>query len=416
MTAMNPRSGATDKGLPVRCVAARISPPGPSAVAIVRVVGPDAVALVMSCLDRPLTTSSPPPRVGPSLRVARWKDGEPVVVRMRSEEEVEVSCHGGAIPVARVLDELRRRGALILSWEELVWATSRSAIEAEAQIALTRAMTCFSAELLVAQASGLLEGHLRTLLSRLREGSVQDVQVALEALQQRARLGVHLVEPWKVVLVGRPNVGKSSLLNAVAGYPRAIVHDQPGTTRDVLTERVTWDGWLLELHDTAGLREVEDPLEAEGIRRALRQSAEADLVWLVLDSSTPPTSMDGRLLEEFPQAVRVRNKADLPAAWDAHDLSSQGIWVDVSALARTGIEELLCLSVERLAPEAKLLRNDEPLLFTPRQVRCVEEARGALAQGERARAEAALRELLEGSAAAAGTTGAALHQERSGPP
>src|SRR6185503_7750192 len=102
-----------------------------------------------------------------------------------------------------------------------------------------------------------------------------------------AEVGLHLTTPWRVVFAGPPNVGKSSLVNALLGYPRAIVYDQPGTTRDVLTASTAFDGWPFELRDTAGLRDgiSLDSVEVEGVARARAQIATADLVVFVHDRS-----------------------------------------------------------------------------------------------------------------------------------
>ena len=103
----------------------------------------------------------------------------------------------------------------------------------------------------------------------------------------RGRVGLRLITGWRVVIAGRPNVGKSRLLNALAGYQRAIVHSAPGTTRDVVTVATALEGWPVELADTAGVRTTDDPIEQSGIDRALRQTETADLVLKVLDRSEP---------------------------------------------------------------------------------------------------------------------------------
>ena len=126
------------------------------------------------------------------------------------------------------------------------------------------------------------------------------VRLGIERLLERERIGSRLISGWKVALAGRPNVGKSRLLNALAGYTRAIVDPMPGTTRDLVTVRTSMDGWPVELADTAGLRASADTIEAEGIRRARAYQAEADLRVLVLDRSEPLTKEDRDLIERSP--------------------------------------------------------------------------------------------------------------------
>ena len=114
-----------------------------------------------------------------------------------------------------------------------------------------------------------------------------------------------------MVLAGRPNVGKSSLMNALAGHGRSIVHHAPGTTRDAVTLTTAIDGWPVELCDTAGLRPAGDALESAGIERAQERLARADLVVLVCDQSMPWSAEDQALLDQWPEAVLVHNKCDL---------------------------------------------------------------------------------------------------------
>jgi tRNA modification GTPase len=126
-----------------------------------------------------------------------------------------------------------------------------------------------------------------------------------------------------VVIAGRPNVGKSRLFNALAGFARAIVDPTPGVTRDVVTFRTALGGWPVELADTAGLRRTGDAVESIGIDRARRAQERADLVLLVLDRSEALQPEDRELIAWHEDAVLVANKADLPAAWDPGELSRE---------------------------------------------------------------------------------------------
>ena len=145
-----------------------------------------------------------------------------------------------------------------------------------------------------------------------------------------------------VAVAGAPNVGKSSLVNALAGFQRCVVSEIPGTTRDVVTTRIAIDGWPVELIDTAGLRQPGETLEEAGIRLTRETVAEADLCLWVLDASTPPV---------WPEMIstptlNVINKSDLPAMWSAED------GLRVSAKTGEGLAELSSAIANRLVPEA----------------------------------------------------------------
>ena len=179
-----------------------------------------------------------------------------------------------------------------------------------------------------------------------------------------------------MVLAGRPNVGKSRLLNALAGYGRAIVDPSPGTTRDVVTVRTALDGWPVELADTAGLRDPEGAIEAAGIALARARQRTADLLIVVLDRSEPWTADDQALLGEANKAgastLIVANKADLPAAWD--------VWGDdvltISAERGDGIEPLIHTLAQRLVPDPPPAGAGVP--FRPAHFRRIDRACAAL--------------------------------------
>src|SRR5204862_3686687 len=161
-------------------------------------------------------------------------------------------------------------------------------IAAQALLALAGARTERTATIFLDQYRGALRKDLTAIEHDLTHGNHDTAVRALNSLLARASLGLHLRQPWKVVIAGRPNDGKSSLMNAILGYQRSIVWHEPGTTRDVLTATTAIDGWPLELIDTAGLRvgravpaDSADPIESEGIARARAQIAAADLTILV---------------------------------------------------------------------------------------------------------------------------------------
>jgi tRNA modification GTPase len=209
-------------------------------------------------------------------------------------------------------------------------------------------------------------GALRRVFERVRQLVEQGHRgAALELVDQlleRADLGRHLTAPFHVVLTGRPNVGKSSLLNALLGYRRAIVFDQPGTTRDVVTAATVVDGWPIELSDTAGLRTSGDELETAGVAAAGRRLEEADLVVAVFDLTEPWTAEDAAILTAHPHAVVVLNKADATEVPNA----SRPAGLRTSAVSGLGIEALLTTIATRLVPQPP--QPGEAVPFTSRQI------------------------------------------------
>ncbi len=282
-----------------------------------------------------------------------------VVVEGRRGLEVEVQCHGGSSAVGLVVEALVEAGAKVRSPRCWLRHSSGSRIRAEAGLALASASTAFVAEILLDQVNGALDDELRRIL----EASDDQALASLDVLIDRADLGVRLVEGWRVVLAGRPNVGKSRLLNALAGYDRAIVAPTPGTTRDVVTIRSAFAGWPVELADTAGLRETADLIEAEGQKLARTHQRDADVIVVVLDRSEPLTDLDQAVLAEYPGALIVANKADLPAKWDEAVVGA----LVVSAERGDGVERFIEAIASRLVPENP--PPGWPLPFLPAQVR-----------------------------------------------
>ena len=355
-----------------------LTPQGRGAVAVVRVWGPQALAVADAAFRPrrgPSLAESPPGR----LRLGRMGAGigdEVVAVVIASEPpEVEVYAHGGAAAVALVVEALVAEGAELRRPVAWVRHDARSAIAAEALVDLARAPTVRTAEILLEQAQGALEADVREALAALADDPAEALDL-VDALLGRADVGLRLIAGWRVVLAGRPNVGKSRLLNALTGYDRAIVDATPGTTRDVVTARTALEGWPVELADTAGLRPSDDPIEASGVALARARQGEADLVLVVLDRSEPLTDIDRAIVSEQARGLIVANKCDLPAAWSPADLDA----VAVSAQHGDGIEELVATVARRLVPDAPPPSRGVP--FRASQVRRLRAARDALVAGD----------------------------------
>lgn len=201
-------------------------------------------------------------------------------------------------------------------------------------------------------------------------------EIADQQIAQLLRLGpfgLHLTRPWSVVLAGPPNVGKSSLLNKMIGYDRAIVLDMPGTTRDVLHATTALDGWPVQFSDTAGIRLSDDTLEQAGIIKAKGALQQADLVLVLHDATNlRPHELDDSL-KELPAAVHVVNKIDL--ATDLQ-LPSSGEMLATSAVTGQGVPQLISAIVDHLVPVRP--GDGQAIPFTLRQIGELEQARQLL--------------------------------------
>jgi tRNA modification GTPase len=309
---------------------------------------------------------------------------------------VEVHSHGGISAIRLVLEALAAAGATVADQEAWAHASGGSRLAAEAALALARAPTVRSAERLLAQCQGAFEQSVRQIEEAIKSDRAFALS-SLDSLLARASFGLRLVCGWKVVLAGRPNVGKSRLLNALAGFDRAIVAATPGTTRDIVTIQTAIDGWPVELADTAGLREPGDLIEASGVALARERQAQADLVLLVLDGSEPLTSADTELLASHADALRVVNKADLPAAWSPPERG----WIIVSAERGDGLSSLLAAIAARLVPLAPAPTAALP--FLPRHVRLLAHARDWLERDQTEAASLALERLMHSKPRDTGT-------------
>lgn len=323
-----------------------LTPPGRGAVATLRVEGPGALATVAlhfwARSGRPLATF-----LADRVAVGRFgsSGGEEVVVRCESDEAVEVHCHGGLAAVARIEQILVEAGCRVLAWRDWAAKHLKDPIAAAACAALAEARTQRTAAILLDQYHGALRRALEEIEAARRAGHSAVARQQIDTLLARAPLGLHLVHPWRIVVAGQPNVGKSSLINALAGYRRTIVHAAPGTTRDVVSVQTAVDGWPVELSDTAGLHAGGDAVERAGIELARREMAAADLVVLVFDRSRTWCDVDQALLESQPGALVVHNKSDLTPGQGPRPPG-----VLVSALEPQGVDELCRALAVRLVP------------------------------------------------------------------
>jgi tRNA modification GTPase len=320
-----------------------LTPPGRGAVASLRIEGATGLEIVAGLF----TARSGRALANVPLReiVVGHLGGEEVVASRVENDVIELHCHGGTAAVARLEELLTGRGCRKVSWQEWTSTHETDPIAAAALVALAEARTERTAAILLDQFNGALRKAFEQIEAAVKSGDATAAQAQADELLVHAVTGLHLVHPWQVVVAGRPNVGKSSLINAIAGYQRAIVHDLPGTTRDIVSIQTALDGWPVEICDTAGLRASDDTIERAGIELAQGKIAAADLIVLVFDSSAPWTVADQNLFESHPSALLVSNKSDLEPVPGAHPAA-----MNVSAAMSAGIDELCRAIAQRLVP------------------------------------------------------------------
>lgn len=313
-------------------------------------------------------------------------DSEEIVVCRVAPQALEIHCHGGDAAVRRILQDLQCIGCRVLEWQDQKQRVLGT-FEAECMDALSRATTWKTAEILHEQSSGLLRRSLESLLSL--SFNATELISRLDELLRWSSLGIHLSQPWMVVLTGRPNVGKSSLINALLGYERAIVFDQPGTTRDVVTAETAFEGWPVQLTDTAGLRETSEELEAAGIALTRQKLEVADVRLILIDLSELPSPEDEALLAAWPDAIVIGHKCDLTDQWQ-NRLPQHAI--RVSSATGTGLVQLQNMIISRLVPQTPPPGTAIPV--TMRQILELKAARTAASTGDMTACRQAIERIL----------------------
>ncbi|WP_456419255.1 tRNA uridine-5-carboxymethylaminomethyl(34) synthesis GTPase MnmE [Thermovibrio sp.] len=347
--------------------------------------------------------------------------GEPIdevlVVYMKApksftgEDVVEIHSHGGIVVVRKILREVLKRGARLAEPGEFTMRAFINGkidlVQAEAINQLIEAKSEVEAKVALRQLEGSLSKRIEEIRDKLLEtkayieaavdfpdeevellekGKVKErlieVKEEIERLLRSYREGRLIREGIKVAIVGRPNVGKSSLLNALLKEERAIVTEIPGTTRDVIEESITVKGIPVRLIDTAGIRETAEKVEKIGIERSIEKLKEADVILFVIDGSAGFTEEDrkiGELLSGKDNVIVVINKKDAGLKVRCRDLREWSRCVEISAKSGEGIEELAdeIVRLVLLEPEA-VLGGEEDVITSERHRELLEEAKRAV--------------------------------------
>lgn len=368
----------------VDTIAAISTPMGEGGIAIVRVSGPDSIPIVDKLFKgkhKLSTVDSHTIHYGHLIDPQSGQTIEEVMVTVLKaprtytrEDIVEVNCHGGLLSVKKVLELILTQGARLAEPGEF---TKRAFLngridlsQAEAVMDLIRAKTDRAMQVALHQVEGRLSKQISQLrqeiietlahievtidypeydveevtLTRLRETCLS-VQKEINRLLATAEQGKILREGLKTVIIGRPNVGKSSLLNTLIQENKAIVTDIPGTTRDIIEEYVNVRGVPLRLIDTAGIRETEDIVERIGVDKSREVLKEADLILLVLNYAEALTEEDRQLFELISgmKTIIIVNKTDLPQKIDLNEvkqLNPQSKLISISIKEEQGIDQL----------------------------------------------------------------------------
>jgi tRNA modification GTPase len=357
-------------------IAAISTPAGEAGIGIVRLSGPGAVGIANEIFQSP---KGKKPSTSHRVLYGLIRDPESgadvdevLLTVMRAphtytrEDVVEINCHGGMVPMKRVLELALRYGARLAEPGEF---TKRAFLngridlsQAEAALDLIRAKTEAAEKIALEQLRGALSDEVNSLREKLIDvcanveahldfpeeeieprtleeikKEISGAGKRISALSESFNKGRFFREGLKTAIVGRPNVGKSSLLNALLGSERAIVTEAPGTTRDTIEEHLNINGLPLRVVDTAGIREAHGMAEKEGVRRSLQALEDADLVLGVLDGSAPLHEEDHELLEKLrdKNSIIVVNKKDLGTVESISD-SEFGVRSKIALSARTG--------------------------------------------------------------------------------
>lgn len=331
----------------------RLTAAGRGAVAVIRAISSDGAIIDRHFLAANGQTASTA-SIGRVL-FGKWGDEELVVVRT-AQDKWEINCHGGEAAVHQIQTDLG--GQIIDS------TVPDQSLSGRITNLILQCRSRRTVEYLLAQREGILADFLDSVTIC---DNCDDASKLVANCLQWTLFAAHLTVPWNITIAGRPNAGKSSLLNAMIGYQRAIVFDQPGTTRDRIEAELLLDGWPMSVTDTAGIRATNDEIESSGVAASYSSLHSCDLCLLVVDSTCGWSEQDADILNLIPSNIPIAvllNKTDL-SGHSCDDLPNCDRTVSkflVSATSGQGIEELLKWIPSTLVPEVPILTQPLPVL------------------------------------------------------
>ena len=402
-------------------IAAIATPGSGSGIGVIRISGENAIEVADKIFQPKNRNKRLPEQPTYTIHYGNIVDGdklldEVIVLLMRgphsytAEDTVEIDCHGGTFVMRKILELVIRNGARPAEPGEF---TKRAFLngridlsQAEAVMDVIEAKNNYALQ----SSLGQLKGSLLEMIREMREKILYEIAYIESALDDPEHISLDgypvelgekvdnllkiagdllkssqngrvLREGIRTVIVGKPNAGKSSLMNVLVGSNRAIVTDMAGTTRDILEEQIQLKGLNLNIVDTAGIRKTDDPVEKIGVERAKKAMLDADLILYVVDSSADLDENDEEIISflQDQNAIILLNKADLPSAITVEKMQGrlQKPTVSISAREETGMDELSDL-IEHMFLSGEISFNDQVYLTNMRHQAAMEQVQSSL--------------------------------------
>ena len=402
-------------------IAAIATPGSGSGIGVIRISGENAIEVADKIFQPKNRNKRLPEQPTYTIHYGNIVDGdklldEVIVLLMRgphsytAEDTVEIDCHGGTFVMRKILELVIRNGARPAEPGEF---TKRAFLngridlsQAEAVMDVIEAKNNYALQ----SSLGQLKGSLLEMIREMREKILYEIAYIESALDDPEHISLDgypvelgekvdnllktavdllkssqngrvLREGIRTVIVGKPNAGKSSLMNVLVGSNRAIVTDMAGTTRDILEEQIQLKGLNLNIVDTAGIRKTDDPVEKIGVERAKKAMLDADLILYVVDSSADLDENDEEIISflQDQNAIILLNKADLPSALTVEKMQErlQKPTVSISAREETGMDELSDL-IEHMFLSGEISFNDQVCLTNMRHQAAMEQVQSSL--------------------------------------